>query len=101
MNEAIYDLNGRLLPFGWIKVLTRMKKLRRRRCVLLGVVPEARGGGVNEALFLHAARGAFIQRFDIDGAEAGWVLEDNTAMRNPIESMGGKVSKRYRMYETV
>ena len=35
----------------------------------------------------------------LDG-EAGWILEDNLAMRAPIESMGSRVSKRYRLYET-
>ena len=31
--------------------------------------------------------------------EMSWILEDNTRMRNMIESLGGRVYKRYRMYE--
>ncbi len=31
--------------------------------------------------------------------ELSWILDDNMGMRNIIESIGGRVSKRYRMYE--
>jgi hypothetical protein len=68
------------------------------RIVTLGVVPEARGRGINEAFFLHALRGAREKGYR--GGEAGWVLEDNHAMRSPIEAAGGRITKRYRLYET-
>lgn len=98
LNEALVGLNGRLLPFGWVRLLRGLKRVRWRRCVLLGVVPEARGGAINEAFFIHAIETA--KRTGIPGAEAGWVLEDNAAMRRPIEAVGSTISKRYRMYET-
>ena len=31
--------------------------------------------------------------------EMSWILEGNDGMRNIIETIGGKVYKRYRMYE--
>ena len=31
--------------------------------------------------------------------EAGWVLEDNIAMRRPIEMFGGQIDKIHRIYE--
>jgi hypothetical protein len=30
--------------------------------------------------------------------ELSWILEDNTGTRNIIESLGGTVYKRYRIY---
>ena len=29
----------------------------------------------------------------------GWILETNTAMNGGMEAMGGRVVKRYRVYE--
>lgn len=97
LNEILKPLRGRLFPFGWWKLLRGIKRIGKRRCVLLGVVPEARGSAINEAFFIHALETA--PKIDCPGAEAGWVLEDNKAMIAPIEAAGGHVAKRYRMFE--
>jgi GNAT superfamily N-acetyltransferase len=98
LNRVLRGLDGRLFPFGFLKLLWRMRRIDHVRVITLGVVPEARGRAINEALFLHAYLGA--KRKGYVGGEAGWVLEDNQAMRSPIESVGGRVTKRYRLYET-
>ncbi len=98
LNEVLRGMNGRLFPLGWLKLLRGLKRVRWRRCILLGVVREARGGAINEALFLRAIKQA--KRLGIPGAEAGWVLEDNSAIRRPIEAVGGTIDKRYRLYES-
>ena len=33
--------------------------------------------------------------------EMSWILEHNHGVRNIIESVGGQITKRYRMYEKV
>ena len=98
LNEILPPLKGRLLPFGWLRLLRKMKRIQGRRCVLLGVVPEARGGAVNEAMFIHAIR--TCAEIGLPGAEASWVLADNDRMIAPIKAVGGSVTKRWRMYET-
>lgn len=90
--------NGRLLPTLWAKLAFGMKRIRYARCVLLGIVPEARGNAINEAFFVRAMHAGL--RHGYYGAEAGWVLADNDAMAKPILAAGGKTTKRYRMYET-
>ena len=90
--------NGRLLPFFWLKLLRGIKKIRSARSILLGVVPEARGLAINEAFFLHAMIGGHGS--GIPSVEAGWVLEDNTGILNPIYAGGGEIRKRYRIFET-
>jgi len=47
---------------------------------------------------IHAVRNASVAR-GIDSVEMSWILENNAGMRNIIETIGGRVSKRYRMYE--
>lgn len=89
--------NGRLLPTNLFRLLFGLKRARRFRVITLGVVPEARGRGVNEAFFLRALRVSRAR--GCEGAEASWVLADNAKMRQPIEAVGGRVTKTYRLYE--
>jgi GNAT superfamily N-acetyltransferase len=79
VNEALVGLDGRLFPFGLFKLLRRMKRIRNVRIVLLGVVPEARGRGVDAAIFVRALTKA--RECGYAGGEASWVLEDNERMR--------------------
>ncbi len=97
LNRLLAGSSGRLLPTLWAKLLFGIGGIKHTRCALLGIVPEARGNAINEAFFIHAMDQA--RRHGIAGAEAGWILEDNAAMRAPIETAGGVVTKRYRMYE--
>ena len=103
INEAIADLNGRLLPFGWAKLLWRLKVKypHSARVPLMGVRQKFQrtrlGPGLAFAV-IHAVRNASVAR-GIDRVEMGWILENNAGMRNIIETIGGRVSKRYRMYE--
>ena len=103
VNEAIADLNGRLLPFGWLKLLWRLKVRypHSARVPLMGVRQKFQrtrlGPGLAFAV-IHAVRNASVAR-GIDSVEMSWILENNTGMRNIIETIGGRVSKRYRMYE--
>jgi len=89
--------NGSLWPTLWARLAVGLKRIRHARCVLLGIVPEARGNAINEAFFVRAMRMGLALGYH--GSECGWVLADNDAMRKPIETAGGFVTKRYRMYE--
>ena len=102
VNAFIKDLNGRLLPFGWAKLLWRIKvgPLTSGRVPLMGVRSEFHhtklGPGLAYAL-IEAARGPALKR-GMTEVELSWILESNEGMRGIIESIGGYVSKRYRMY---
>jgi GNAT superfamily N-acetyltransferase len=101
---AIPDLNvalranpsGRLVP-GILKVLWAARRIRRLRVILLGVLPEWHGRGVDALLYRRIWESA--RALGYEWAEAGWVLEDNHAMRNGLARMGFRVYKRYRVYE--
>jgi hypothetical protein len=103
INEAIRDLHGRLLPFGWLKLLWRLKRptLRTARVTLMGVRKEHQQsflGPVLVFLLIDALRAPARSR-RIDEVEMSWVLEDNLRMRRIIEGLGGVCYKRYRLYE--
>lgn len=103
LNEAIADLRGRLLPFGWAKLLWRLKVRypRTGRVPLMGVRRahhHTRMGPGLAFTVIDAARQAAVRK-GLREVELSWILDDNMGMRNIIESIGGTVSKRYRMYE--
>lgn len=103
LNEAIADLNGKLLPFGWAKALYRLKvkKLKTARLCLLGIKKEFRTQRRYGALSL--AMVAEIQRRGraqgVEWGELSWTLEDNVPVNLLIRSMRAKLYKTYRVYE--
>lgn len=103
INEATRDLRGKLLPFGWAKLLWRLKVRHPRtaRVPLMGVRQEfqhSRLGPTLAFMVIDAVRKALHAR-NVTDVEMGWVLEDNDGMRNIIETIGGEAYKRYRIYE--
>ncbi len=98
INQAMAKLNGRLLPFGWLRFLLAKRKIDQLRVFALGVKHEYRHSGVAAGLYLkhlETAAGPGL----IEGGEMGWILETNGAMNRAMEGMGGKVVKKYRVYE--
>jgi hypothetical protein len=103
INEVIRDLNGRLLPTGWLKLLWRLKigYPKSARVPLMGVRKEYQQRRLGPALafmIIDAVRQGLIRR-KIRHVEMSWILEDNSGMRNIIETIGGTAYKRYRVYE--
>lgn len=102
LNEAIADLNGKLLPFGVIKMLWRLKVrgVKTARVPLMGVKRNLSKGLMAVLPFLVVdglRRSAVAQGFD--QVELSWILEDNLPMRRIIEAFGTKRYKTYRLYE--
>jgi GNAT superfamily N-acetyltransferase len=96
-NQVLARLDGRLLPFGWLKALIGRRRIDRVRVGFLGVKPEYQHTGVAAGLYVEHFRMA--ARKPQTGGEMGWILESNTAMNRGMEAMGARVVKRYRMYE--
>jgi hypothetical protein len=102
INEAIRDLNGRLLPFGWLKLLWRLKVKypATARIPLMGVRSRFQDSMLGAALAFSVI--ASVQppgiRRGIKQIELSWILEDNKGMRKILEAIGGRVYKTYRIY---
>lgn len=103
INEVITDLDGHLLPFGWARLLWRLKVKfpKSARVALMGVRQKYQNTRFGPALAYTVVKNvtdAGVAR-GLERVEMSWVLDNNHATRNIIESIGGEVSKRYRMYE--
>jgi hypothetical protein len=99
LNAVLRRARGSALRFAllWPR---RRRLIDRVRVGFLGIRPEYQHTGV--------AAKFYVEHFDtaerhprIKGGEMGWILESNEAMNRGMEAMGGRVVKRYRMYERV
>lgn len=103
LNEMIRDLDGELLPFGWAKLLWRLKRrtYTSGRIPLMGVRREYHAGYLGKVLPLY-----IFEKFreegharDVRDVEMSWVLESNAPMRHIGEALGGgRAYKTYRVY---
>jgi hypothetical protein len=103
INEAIASLKGRLLPFGWLRLLWRLyvKGTRTARVPLMGVKQAyqfSRLGPTLALLLIEALKPPFVKR-GIEALEMSWILESNAVMRKILDQIGATPYKRYRVYE--
>ena len=97
MNQVLKRMKGRLLPLGWWHFLRRRRIMDRVRVGFLGVKPAFQHTGVAAALY--------VEHFDMatvtpqKWGEMGWILETNRNMNRAMEAMGGRIVRRFRIYE--
>jgi GNAT superfamily N-acetyltransferase len=96
-NQVLARLDGRLLPFGWIRALRARRHIDEIRVFALGVKNAYQHTGVGAALYHDVWE--VCGRRGIDRAETGWILETNKSMNSAMEALAGRVVKRYRIYE--
>src|SRR5205814_2764702 len=89
--------NGRLFPLGLARILFGKSRLRTGRIIALGIKEQFRTGSILPLFMYEAVRRAIA--YGSPGAEASWILEDNQSMRQPIEAFGGRVYRRWRIFE--
>ncbi len=97
VNQVLKRMRGRILPLGWWHFLRRAQIMDRVRVGFLGVKPGYQHTGVAAAFY--------VEHFDMaierpqKWGEMGWILETNDAMNRGMEGMGGRIVKKYRVYE--
>ncbi|HXH52094.1 MAG TPA: N-acetyltransferase [Sphingomicrobium sp.] len=104
INELIRDLDGKLFPFGWAKLLWRLRKprTRRARVPLMGVAKKLHNTRLASQLafmLIEFTRRDCVSKFGIEVGEFGWILEDNKGMLSIAELPGAAVNHVYRIYE--
>ncbi|MBL0212055.1 MAG: GNAT family N-acetyltransferase [Holophagaceae bacterium] len=98
-NQAIKLARGRLLPFGLLKLLWKLKvsKCTRLRTIAMGVLPEHRRRGIDAILVHHLVRQSVAYGCPV--SEMGWILEDNEPMLSALRQIGAQKTKTYRVYD--
>ncbi|HOQ23314.1 MAG TPA: N-acetyltransferase [Bacillota bacterium] len=96
-NQVLKHLNGRLLPFGFLKFLWYKKKITGGRSLILFVDPDYHKKGVSAALYLKAFKAALAKGYTY--GEGGTIHEFNQKMVQDAIGAGGELYKIYRIYE--
>lgn len=96
-NPRVKAINGRLFPFGFLRLITNKRAIKKMRVISINVVPEYQRWGLGIVLL-----GGLIDPIKAWGmheAEFSWVLESNTLSRGSLEKGGARLDKTYRLYD--
>ncbi len=96
-NQILRRLNGRLLPFGWVRLLLGRNRIDRVRVITLGVIEKYRSRGIDALLYHDTFANGTAKGYL--NSEMSWILEDNDMMIRAMERMGAKPYKTYRIFE--
>jgi hypothetical protein len=96
-NPRIKEIDGRLFPFGFLKLLSKKKNLKRVRLISTNVVPEYQKWGIGIILLVSLIpKGLAV---GMEEAEFSWVSEANTLAVGSLEKGGARLYKKYRLYD--
>jgi hypothetical protein len=96
-NLVLKQMKGSLNPISIIKSFLYSKKIKDLRMLLLGIKYEYRNRGIDALLFREGFRG--VKQGGYHRVEFSWILEDNIPVQRLVEMIGGKLYKKYRIYE--
>ena len=104
INELTADLDGRLFPFGWAKLLWRLRnpRTRRLRVPLMGVARKLHNSRIASLLafmMIEFTRRDAVAKYGATHGEFGWILEDNKGMLSIAQLPGATINHRYRIFE--
>jgi hypothetical protein len=97
VSEGIKACRGRLLPFGIFRVLKESKRSKKLLMMLGGVKKEYRGKGLDVLMGVKILESGIKHKMQV--IDSHLVLENNSRMRAEYERVGGRVVKKYRIYQ--
>ncbi len=96
-NPAIKKANGRLFPFGLLKIMLEMKKIHRLRTIAMGVLKEYRHRGLDTLFYLNSVEEGL--RLGFTESECSIIVETNQRMIGALEHLQAERYKTYRFYQ--
>lgn len=96
-NQVLRQINGRLLPFGWLRVLRERSRIDTARVFAMGILPEYRQRGIDAVFYFETFKEGMQKGYR--RAELSLIVENNLPMRRVIEGFGAWINKTYRIYE--
>jgi ribosomal protein S18 acetylase RimI-like enzyme len=99
-NIPLQPLKGRLLTpklLGFLPYALGWKWPPRTRVLTLGVKEKYRAKGLETAMLVEGLKTGM--NAGVRESDASWILEDNVMMCRMLEAIGGRVHKRFRIYE--
>ena len=104
INRPLKDIGGKLLPFGWFKLLRWLKKPKQAdmRVPLMGVLKELHNSRLASQLafmMISEIRDVAATKYKARRGEIGWILDDNQGMKAIADAIDSRVNREYVVYE--
>lgn len=97
MSEGIQKARGRLFPLGFLKILRAAKKTKQLDLLLGAIKDKYRGLGLDVLMGVRMISSAQEGGFKL--MDTHHEMETNVKVRAEMERMGGKIYKRFRVYQ--
>lgn len=97
VNPGLRILNGRLYPWRVLKFLREIRKVKRVRSIIMGVLPEYRGKNIDDIFYLKSIEAGL--RLDIWESDCSMIVETNKRMLNALKPLTPNPYKTYRIYQ--
>lgn len=103
LHQALKQIpNGKLFPFGFLKMLGRKKYINRMRIITMGVKKAYHNAGLAALLYNQITKIVHEKKLnDFKEVEMSWILETNKEMNRPLEMMGANIYKTYRIFDKI
>ena len=104
INRPLKEIGGKLLPFGWFKLLRWLKKPKQAdmRVPLMGVLKELHNSRLASQLafmMISEIRDVAATKYKARRGEIGWILDDNQGMKAIADAIDSRVNREYVVYE--
>jgi len=96
-NPGLAKLNGHLYPWRLIKAFREIKRTRKIRTVIMGVLPEYRGQKIDDVFYLLTIENGI--RLGYTQSDCSLIVETNQKMIGALKPLKGEIYKTYRIYE--
>jgi GNAT superfamily N-acetyltransferase len=98
-NPRIKQIDGRLWPLGFLRLLTNRRAIKRLRLISANVLPEYQRWGLGLVVLARLIKPAIA--WGLAECEFSWVLESNHLSSGSLRRGGAKLIKTFRMYDSV
>jgi len=96
-NQAVKKARGSLFPFGWLKILVGLKKIKTGRTIIMGILKDHRNKGYDIAMAHRLIESA--RETGKDWSELSLIVETNEPMLAVLKHIGAERYKTYRIYK--
>ena len=97
VNPALKYLNGRVRPWNLPTLLRMVKKSKKLRTIIMGVLPEYRRKMIDVALYMMTIETGL--ELGYESSDCSLIVETNSKMLNIFKRFKGEIYKTYRIYE--
>jgi len=97
ISEAIRKSGGRLFPLGILRILIALRTSKKLLMLLGGVRKDYRNKGLDVLMAVKMLQACMDHKMEL--IDLHLILEKNTRMRAECERIGGRVIKRFRIFQ--